>query len=132
MPRGLNRKCWLTVCAFLALSFLVQTNAAGESAATIANSVTNKPSARPKQIPILKIAAFTAFSFSRDYFPGRKDGRGNFCTGTELMRIVAHDGKLFASTGEWTDLPYYKNKDEYLWTGPQILAVCRTLDRRKL
>ena len=123
MHRGLNGKCRLIVfCAFLALLFPAQAKAAEESATTITDSVTNKPSAPPKQIPASKSAAFTAFSFSKDYFPGTNDDHGNFCTGTELMRILAHGGKLFASTGEWTDLPYYKNKGDYLWTGPQILV----------
>ncbi|MEM9018101.1 MAG: EF-hand domain-containing protein, partial [Verrucomicrobiota bacterium] len=44
-------------------------------------------------------------SFTRDYLPGGFDTEGNFMGGTETMRIVAHDGKLFAGNGYWTDQP---------------------------
>lgn len=43
--------------------------------------------------------------FTRDYFPGTRDSNGEFMGGTETMRIVAHNGKLFAGNGFWTDQP---------------------------
>ena len=41
--------------------------------------------------------------FTRDYVAGSIDVNGEFMGGTETMRIVAHDGKLFAGNGYWTD-----------------------------
>jgi hypothetical protein len=41
--------------------------------------------------------------FSRDYVPGTRDAKGRFMGGTETMRLVAHDGKLFAGLSYWTD-----------------------------
>jgi len=46
-----------------------------------------------------------AVRFTRDYVPGTRDANGQFMGGTETMRIVAHDGKLFAAIGYWTDQP---------------------------
>lgn len=43
--------------------------------------------------------------FTRDYVPGTRDAKGKFMGGTETMRLVAHDGKLFAGNGFWTDRP---------------------------
>jgi hypothetical protein len=43
--------------------------------------------------------------FTHDYVPGTRDRNGQFMGGTETMRIVAHDGKLFAGIGYWTDQP---------------------------
>jgi len=44
-------------------------------------------------------------AFTRDYQAGTKDARGQFMGGTEAMRLAAHDGKLFAALGYWTDQP---------------------------
>jgi acetyl esterase/lipase len=44
-------------------------------------------------------------TFTKDYTPGTKDIRGQFMGGTETMRLAAHDGKLFAAIGYWTDQP---------------------------
>jgi hypothetical protein len=44
-------------------------------------------------------------TFTRDYQAGTKDRRGQFMGGTETMRLAAHDGKLFAGLGYWTDQP---------------------------
>jgi len=41
------------------------------------------------------------FIFAQDYFPGTKDARGQFSTGTECNYIVAHDGKLWATISCW-------------------------------
>ena len=43
--------------------------------------------------------------FTRDYVPGTRDANGKFMGGTETLRLVAHDGKLFAGNGFWTDQP---------------------------
>ncbi|MBN8457254.1 MAG: carboxylesterase family protein [Verrucomicrobia bacterium] len=57
--------------------------------------------------PSARVAGDTAFgvSFAKDYFPGTKDRHGQFMGGTETMRLAAHDGKLFAALGYWTDQP---------------------------
>jgi acetyl esterase/lipase len=44
-------------------------------------------------------------TFTRDYVAGSKDIHGRFMGGTETMRLAAHDGKLFAGLGYWTDQP---------------------------
>ena len=38
------------------------------------------------------------------------------------MRLLQHQGKLFASTEVWTDRPYFQGKGEQPWTGSQILV----------
>jgi hypothetical protein len=40
-----------------------------------------------------------AFTFEPDFTPGTKDAAGNVFGGTELMRLTAYDGKLFAAVG---------------------------------
>ena len=60
--------------------------------------------------------------FSRDIQFGTQDDKGQWLSGTETMRILQHNGKLFASTGVWTDQPYYEAKDSRPWTGPQVLC----------
>lgn len=44
-------------------------------------------------------------TFTRDFQAGTKDIRGQFLGGTETMRLAAHEGKLFAALGYWTDQP---------------------------
>ena len=39
------------------------------------------------------------FTFQPDYLPGTKDANGEVLGGTELLRLAAHDGKLFAAVG---------------------------------
>ena len=39
------------------------------------------------------------FTFVPDFLPGTKDANGEVLGGTELMRLTAHDGKLFAGVG---------------------------------
>jgi len=46
-----------------------------------------------------------AVRFTSDYVSGTRDRNGRFMGGTETMRIVAHDGRLFAGIGYWTDQP---------------------------
>lgn len=38
------------------------------------------------------------------------------------MRILPYQGRLYASTGCWMDLPYFKPKGTDPWTGPKILV----------
>ena len=56
-------------------------------------------------------------AFTKDYTPGTRDGNGQFMGGTETMRILAHDGKLFAGLSYWTDQP-----GDDPWPGAQILV----------
>lgn len=67
-------------------------------------------------------AAFTGLQFASDYQPGTVDERGQWMGGTETLRLLAHDGKLFASLGYWTDTPYGQPKGDEPWTGAQILV----------
>lgn len=66
--------------------------------------------------------AFTDLRFTRDYEPGTLDNRGQWMGGTETLRLLAHDGKLFASLGYWTDTPYGQPRGDDPWTGAQILV----------
>jgi hypothetical protein len=66
--------------------------------------------------------AFTKLQFTRDYLPGTRDPRGQWMGGTETLRLLTHDGKLFASLGYWTDVPYGQPKGDDPWTGAQILV----------
>ena len=72
--------------------------------------------------PILTDCALTDMKFVCDLQPGSKDNRGKWINGTETMRLLQHQGKLFASTGVWMDQPYHQAKGEQPWTGPQILV----------
>lgn len=44
-------------------------------------------------------------TYTQDFQAGPKDIRGQSMGGTETMRLAAHDGKLFAGIGYWTDQP---------------------------
>jgi len=66
---------------------------------------TNKPSANTKSEASAHASAPLSVAFTRDYQAGTKDARGQFMGGTETMRLAAHDGKLFAALGYWTDQP---------------------------
>jgi len=65
---------------------------------------------------------FPKIAYSADYLAGTRDSAGNFLGGTEIMNLVSHGGKLYAGVGYWMDLPYLKNKENYPWTGAQILV----------
>jgi hypothetical protein len=43
--------------------------------------------------------------YSLSYAAGGNDARGNFLGGTELMNLVAFEGKLYAGIGYWMDRP---------------------------
>ncbi|WP_013630085.1 alpha/beta hydrolase fold domain-containing protein [Rubinisphaera brasiliensis] len=70
---------------------------AGKSKADAQRTSANMP-AQPEGDPSI-------VEFKRDYVAGSIDVNGEFMGGTETMRIVAHDGKLFAGNGYWTDQP---------------------------
>jgi hypothetical protein len=80
------------------------------------------PGPAPATQPTSASRAFTDLIFTRDGQPGAKDDRGQWVEGTETMRLLQHQGKLFASTGVWMDTPYFQDKGEQPWTGPQILV----------
>lgn len=63
-----------------------------------ADSKQTKSSAARPSVPL-------SVAFKRDYQAGTKDARGQFMGGTETMRLAAHDEKLFAALGYWTDQP---------------------------
>ncbi|AQQ09834.1 Carboxylesterase [Sedimentisphaera cyanobacteriorum] len=44
-------------------------------------------------------------TFEHSYLAGTRDPEGHFLGGTETMHLVAHEGKLFAGLGYWTDQP---------------------------
>lgn len=80
------------------------------------------PDPAPAALPVSISPIFTNLHFTRDAQPGVKDDRGQWISGTETMRFLSHQGKLFASTGVWMDTPYFRNKGGQPWTGPQILV----------
>ncbi len=43
--------------------------------------------------------------FTQDYFPGKKDAKGQFMGGTEALWLAGHLGKLFAAIGYGQDRP---------------------------
>lgn len=45
------------------------------------------------------------FTFQPDYLPGTKDVNGEVLGGTELLRLTAHDGKLFGAVGYFAQDP---------------------------
>jgi len=59
------------------------------------------------------------FSFKKDYFPGIYDPFGKYLSGTELMRLTSHKGKLYASTSTFLDSFFVERYSYY--TGAQIL-----------
>jgi len=66
-----------------------------------APSAPSPPSSASAKEPGSAGAASIHFTFTQDDFPGAKDARGQFTTGTECNDIVAHDGKLFATLSGW-------------------------------
>lgn len=64
----------------------------------------------------------TNVAFTRDYVPGQRDDSGQWSGGTETLRLITHDGKLFASLGYWMDVPYLQDKGDEPWTGAQVLV----------
>ncbi|MFZ5831832.1 MAG: carboxylesterase family protein, partial [Planctomycetota bacterium] len=66
---------------------------------------TPQPAASTKPDASARASSPLPVAFTRDYQAGTKDSRGQFMGGTETMRLAAHDGKLFAALGYWTDQP---------------------------
>jgi hypothetical protein len=87
-----------------------------------ASRVNDPPGPPPKVVPVSRISAFSEMQFAQDYFPGTKDALGQYQSGTEILRILTHQGKLFAGTGVWMDLPYLQSTTQRPWTGPQVLV----------
>jgi len=56
------------------------------------------------------------FEFKADYIAGSKDPNGQMRRGTEVMRLMAHDGKLYAALGI-----FMQNYSDGPLTGAQIL-----------
>ena len=86
--------------------------------------VNAKPSAAPAEPPVSPSPAFTGLTFSKDYDAGTKDARGKLMGGTETMRFLEHQGKLFAGMDAWMDTPYFRPRAEGQppRTGPQVLV----------
>ncbi len=60
--------------------------------------------------------------FARSFQAGARDIAGQYMGGTELMRLVAFSGRLYAGNGFFMDKPYGKAKDGDPWTGAQVLV----------
>ena len=68
--------------------------------------------------PAIETREMLDFEFTQDYFPGR-DVKGEMMSGSELMRLTAYRGQLFAATSMFRD-PWMKQRyDGY--TGCQVL-----------
>ncbi|MGD1002744.1 MAG: hypothetical protein ABSA67_18805 [Candidatus Brocadiia bacterium] len=80
------------------------------------------PGPAPAKPPVSAGHAFTDLRFTQDCPMGAQDDRGQWIAGTETMRLVQHQGKLFASVEVWTDRPYFQGKGEQPWTGSEILV----------
>jgi acetyl esterase/lipase len=65
----------------------------------------NKKPADAKPDGAASAAPPLPITVARDFQAGTRDNRGRFMGGTETMRLAAHDGKLFAGIGYWTDQP---------------------------
>ncbi|MEO0448032.1 MAG: hypothetical protein AAF191_18340, partial [Verrucomicrobiota bacterium] len=53
----------------------------------------------------LKNTSNISIDWKQDYIAGTKDLHGAFMGGTETMRILSHEGKLYAGLSYWTDQP---------------------------
>lgn len=58
---------------------------------------------------------------ARDYVPGSYDTNSQFMGGTELMSLVAHQGKLYAGVGYWNDV-YFGAGSPDPHPGAQVLV----------
>ncbi len=80
------------------------------------------PRPAPAEPPVSASQVFMNLCFTEDCQPGTGDDCGQWIAGTETMRLLRHQGKLFASTEVWTDRPYFQSKGKQPWTGSQILV----------
>lgn len=83
-----------------------------------------------KILPLLLLAFFLSTQahsedrpFRLSWKSGSYDAAGKYLGGTEVVHLVPHKGKLFASTGVWMDLPYHRTEGEQPWSGSQILRL---------
>jgi len=67
-------------------------------------------------------AAALKLRFIQDWRSGTRDASGQFMAGTETMRLLGYEGRLYASLGDWMDVPYGKAKGDNPWTGAQVLV----------
>ncbi|MCY3018998.1 MAG: hypothetical protein NTW87_08220 [Planctomycetota bacterium] len=67
-------------------------------------------------------AAALKLRFVQEWRSGTRDASGEFMAGTETMRLLGYKGKLYASLGDWMDVPYGKAKGDNPWTGAQVLV----------
>ena len=85
--------------------------------------VNARPGPPPGVPPGSTSPAFTRVEFSRDYEAGTKDANGRLMDGTETMRLLGHQGRLFAGTDGWMDIPYgARPASQPARTGPQVLV----------
>ena len=64
--------------------------------------------------------------YSVSFAAGKRDARGNFLGGTEIMNLVPFQGKLYAGVGYWMDRPdYYGSSD------PRSAAQVIVLDSKQ-
>jgi hypothetical protein len=61
-------------------------------------------------------------SWQISYSAGVTDSQGNYLGGTEIMDIVAHKGKLYASISMWMDTPSLNGSDNEPKKGCQLLV----------
>lgn len=61
--------------------------------------------------------------YSVSFQAGQTDPKGNFLGGTELMNLVAFQGKLYAGVGYWEDDPQLFPAHVDPRSGPQILVL---------
>jgi len=61
-------------------------------------------------------------SWQISYAAGVKDIHGNYLGGTEIMALIAHKGKLYASTSMWMDTPGTASSDNEPTIGCQLMV----------
>jgi hypothetical protein len=84
---------------------------ASPTAISLAQSEKPQSAGSPNAKPLFNL------KFSKDYFPGTRDAKGQFMGGTETGSLVAHQGRLWAGIGYWKDTP---GRDPA--PGPQVLV----------
>ena len=68
-------------------------------------------------------SGFSALQLERSFTPGVRDTHGTLMSSTEVLGLVAHQGRLYAATGNRGNLPYPPaGSPPPEWTGAQILV----------
>jgi hypothetical protein len=67
-------------------------------------------------------ASLTSLELTRDVVMGTRDQNGEWMSGTETMRLMPHEGRLYASLGEWMNVPYGETRGDRPWLGAQVLV----------